>query len=78
MQLLYYIDIMKRQGKNFHKINQMSININSDICNMTDDYAKYSLFVSNPIERRINIIFGKSPELLNQISNNILVKKNLI
>ena len=78
MQLLYFVDSIKTEGKNFIRLNQMTININSNICNMTVDYVKYSLSFTNPIERKINIISGKNPQLLNQITNNILIKKNLI
>ena len=49
----------------------MIIYIHSDICNMTNEYSRYMRL--NPIERQINIIFGKNPQLLNQISNNILI-----
>ena len=75
IELLFFIDIMKAEGRNFNKINQMTININSHICNMTDDYKKYSLSVLNPIGRKINIISGKNPQILNQITNNILIRK---
>ena len=72
IQLLFFIDMMKAEGKNFHSISQMTIIINSDICNMTNEYPRYMR--SNPIERQINIMFGKNPQLLNQISNNILIR----
>ena len=72
IQLLFFIDMMKAEGKNFNNICQMTIIINSDICNMTADYSRYMRL--NPIERQINIIFSKKPQLLNQISNNILIK----
>ena len=39
---------------------------------MTNEYSRYMR--SNPIERQINIVFGKNPQLLNQISNNFLIK----
>ena len=72
IQLLFFIDVMKSQGKIFNNISQMTIIINSDICNMTADYSRYMRL--NPIERQINITFGKNSQLLNQISNNILIK----
>ena len=72
IQLIFFINIMKSQGKIFNNINQMTININSDICNMTNEYSRYMRL--NPIERQINVIFGKNPQLLNQISNNILIR----
>ena len=64
--------MMKAEGRNFHNISQMTININSDICNMTAEYSRYMRL--NPIEKQINIIFSKKPQLLNQISNNILIR----
>ena len=64
---------MKSKGNNFCNINQMIINLYSDICNITNEYAQYP--ISNSIERRININFGRKPQLLNQISRNILIRK---
>ena len=72
IQILFFIDMMKAEGKIFNNISQMTININSDICNMTNEYSRYMRL--NPIERQINIVFGKNPQLLNQISNNILIR----
>ena len=72
IQLLFFIDMMKAERRNFNNISQMTIIINSDICNMTNDYSRYMRL--NSIERQINIIFGKNPQLLNQISNNILIR----
>ena len=72
IQLLFFIDMMKAEGKNFNNIIQMTIIINSDKCNMTDEYSRYMRL--NPIERQINIIFSKNPQLLKQISNNILIR----
>ena len=72
IQLLFFIDMMKAEGRNFHNISQMTIIINSDICNMTNEDSRYMRL--NPIERQKNIIFRKKPQLLNQISNNILIK----
>ena len=72
IQLLFFIDMIKAEGRNFHNISQMTININSDKCNMTGEYSRYMRL--NPIERQINIIFGKDPQSLNRISNKILIK----
>ena len=72
IQLLFFIDMMKAEGKNFYSISQMTIIINSDICNMTNEYSRYMRL--NPIERQINIIFSKNPQFINQISNNISIK----
>ena len=35
LYLLYYTDCYESRGYKFHEINQMTININSDRCNMT-------------------------------------------
>ena len=67
IQLLFFINMIKAEGKSFYNISQMTININSDKCNMTDEYSRYMRF--NAIERRINQISAKY-----QISNNILIK----
>ena len=72
IQLLFFIDVIKTEGKNFCNIDRMTININGDICNMTKEYSDYMRL--NPIESRINIIFGKDPLSLNKISNNILIR----
>ena len=72
LQLLFFIDMMNSNGKFFISIDKMTININSDLCNMSDIYSRYMRLSS--IERRINIIFGKNPQLLNKISNDILIK----
>ena len=69
MQLLFFIDMMKSEGKIFNKINQMIINIHSDKCNMTDEYSQYMPYSS--IERMINKISGKYPSIL---KNNILIR----
>ena len=63
--------LQEENNKNFKKINQMTIIMINDICNMTDDYSKYMRFSS--IERKINQLPGKY-QLLNQVSNNILIK----
>ena len=62
---------MKLKGKIFNKINQITIYILEDKCNITDDYSKYMKFSS--IERKINQLPDKN-QLLNQVSNNILFK----
>ena len=62
---------MKLKGKIFNKINQITIYILEDKCNITDDYSKYMRFSS--IERKINQLPDKN-QLLNQVSNIILIK----
>ena len=51
--LLYDIDCFKSRGYDFCKINQMTINIISDRCNMT-----YERYINQPMhmyERKINM-----------------------
>ena len=69
IQVLFFIDMMKSKGKIFNNITQMTINIHSDKCNMTDEYSQYMRFSS--IERRINTISSKYPSIL---KNNILIR----
>ena len=77
IQLLFFIDMMIGDEKDFINIDQMIVYINSNICDMSDVYSRYMRL--NPIERQINIIFSRNPDLLKQISNNILIKnKNYI
>ena len=74
LQLLFFINLMKSKGKIFNNITQMIINIHSDKCNMTDDYSQYMRFSS--IERRINTISGKYPNILK--NNNLIRNKSHI
>ena len=72
IQLKFFIDMIKEEDKKiFKKINQMTIIIINDKCNMTDYYSNYMRFSS--IERCINKLTNKN-KLLNQSSNNILIK----
>ena len=68
-QLIFFIDMMKSEGKNFNNITQMAIIIYGDKCYMTDKYSKYMRFSS--IERRINQLSSKYPNIL---KNNILIR----
>ena len=77
IQLLFFIDMMIGDEKNFINIDQMIVYINSNTRNMSDVYSKYMRL--NPIERQINIIFSRKPDLLKQIASDILIKnKNQI
>ena len=69
IQLLFFINTMKSEGKNFNNITRMTIIIYGDKCYMTDKYSKYKRFSS--IQRRINQISGKYPCIL---KNNILIR----
>ena len=62
--------MLKEENKMiFKKINQMTIFLFCDICNMTDLYSKYMR--NNSIERKINQISNRYPIIL---KNNILIK----
>ena len=77
IQLLFFIDMMIADEKDFVNIDQMIVYINSDLSNMSNEYYKYKRL--NPIEKQVNIIFSRKPDLLKQISSNILIKnKNQI
>ena len=73
IELLYFIDCMQTQEKYFIKINQMTINFICDICNVSEEYSNH--LILNPIGRQMNIIFSKKPHLLDDISNNNLIRK---
>ena len=60
---------MKTKNKIFNKINQITINILRHNCNMTDEYSNYMRY--SCIERRINQLSGKYPNIL---KNNFLIK----
>ena len=63
-------------GINFFNINNMIINTISCLCNMT-----YKYYLNNPmsmLERRINFIINKNPELINNLDrskNHPLIRK---
>ena len=66
--LLYYIDCLESNGYNFCNINQLTINIISDRCNM-----KYDLYINLPMsmcERKINLNTAKNPEWINSLDRN--------
>ena len=62
IQLKFFIEMMKEENNMiFKKINQMTIIIINDICNMTDDYRYYKR--NNSTERRINQISNRYPNI---------------
>ena len=68
LYLLLYIDCFKSRGNNFHNINQMTINIISDTCNMT-----YETYINQPMhkfERKINMNIAKNPQLKKSLDRN--------
>ena len=65
LHLSYSIDCFKSRGHKFYNINQLTINIISDRCNMS-----YEIYINNPmpmVERRLNLNFARNPELINSL-----------
>ena len=62
---LYGIDCLKSRGYNFHNINQNTININSDRCNMT--YEHYNNQPMTMCERKIKMNIARNPHLINSL-----------
>ena len=51
-----------------YNINRMTVNINSDRCNMTNDY-----YIQHPmpaIELKLNMILAKNPHSINSLDQN--------
>ena len=66
--LLFYIDSCEINGYNFKSINHMIINTISCKCNMS-----YKYYINHPmsmLERRINMIIAKNPQLLKSLDRN--------
>ena len=70
---LYSIEYLESKVYKFQIIIQMNINTISDRCNMKYEY--YTLPPMFPLETKLNIIIGKHPQLLDQILNQILIRK---
>ena len=51
----------------------MTININSDRCNMKNEYYTHPPMF--PLEIKLNIIIGKYPNLLDQKIKRLLIRK---
>ena len=66
--LLYDIDCFKSRGYNFYNINQMTINIINDRCNMT--YENYNNQPMNMCERKLNMNNANNPKLINSRGRN--------
>ena len=60
--LSYYIDGSKTSGHKFYNIDQMTINMISDMCNMTYEY--YIIQPMSMCERQIKMSFARSPHLI--------------
>ena len=68
-----YLKSCENAGYYFSNINHMIINITSCICNI-----RYEHYIDKPmsmLERRINYIVTKNPELINQNHNHPLIRK---
>ena len=68
-----YIKICDRAGYTINNINHMIINITSCICK-----NRYKHYIDKPmsmLERRINYIITKNPQLINQNHNHPLIRK---
>ena len=66
--LLFYIDSCQSGGFNFSNINHMIINTITCICKMN-----YKYYINQPmsmLERRINFIIAKNPQLINSFDRN--------
>ena len=68
-----YLKCCEKAGYFFSNINHMIINITSCICNI-----RYKHYIDKPmsmLERRINYIITKNPQLTNQNHNHPLIRK---
>ena len=66
--LLFFIDSCQSRGFNFSNINHMIINTITCMCNMS-----YKYYINQPmsmLERRINFIIAKNPQLINSFDRN--------
>ena len=66
--LLFYIDSCELAGYKFKNINHMIISTISCKCNMS-----YKYYINHPmsmLERRINMIIAKNPQLIKSLDRN--------
>ena len=68
-----YLKCCERAGYKIMNINHMIINITSCICN--SQYKHYKDKPMSMLERRINYIIAKNPQLINKNHNNPLIRK---
>ena len=66
--LLCYIDSFKSGRYKFSNINHLTINTINCMCNMT--YEHYKNKPTHSVERRINMISAKNPQLINALDRN--------
>ena len=68
---LYDIDCLKSRGHKFYNINQLTINIFSDSCNMTYEY--YINQLMSMCERKINMNNDRNPHLINSLDRRKII-----
>ena len=71
--LSMYLKSCENAGYKLNNNNHMIINISSCICNI-----RYKHYIDKPmsmLERRINYIITKNPQLINQNHNHLLIRK---
>ena len=66
--LLYWINCFKSRGYKTYNINQMTVEVNSDRCNMT--HKHYMNQPMSALELRINLLIAKNPQLINIFNRN--------
>ena len=66
--LLYWIDCFKSRGYKNYNINQMTIKIISERCNMT--YTHYMNQPMSASELRTNLLIAKNPQMINLFIRN--------
>ena len=66
--LLYDNDCFKPRGYNFYNVNQLTINIISDRCNMT--FENYNSQQMSMCEKNINMNIARNAELINSLDRN--------
>ena len=71
--LSVYLKSCDRAGYKINNINHMIINITSCICNIR--FKHYKDKPMSMLERRINYIITKNPELINKNHNHPLIRK---
>ena len=71
--LLDCIEYLKSEGYNFQNINQMTINIVSERCNMKYEYYMHPPMF--PLETKLNINIAQNPQLLDQNIKHLLIRK---
>ena len=71
--LSYSIEYLESKGYKFQNINQMTISTISERCNMK--YEFYTHPPMFPLETKLNTIIARNPQLLDQNTNHLLIRK---